>query len=176
MICTKARIILWFDCNRKCLNCCNEYDSIIGKGEKISSFDGLEQYDEFLLTGGEPMLHPSRLINIINIIRDKYPGKKIYLYTALFTQVMPSIIPLVDGIHFTLHSPVNDVDIFGFEAIQIASSHYPEKSFRAYIDPRIEKSIHLYPSAWKRLEVKPWLLEGECPLPDGEKLFIYEGD
>jgi hypothetical protein len=79
----------------------------------------------------------------------------------------------VDGVHFTLHENSTDEDIAGFQSFQrLAGAH--EGSFRLYLHPGVSGSIILVPGVWSRVEVKPWLPEGECPLPQDEELFVLD--
>jgi hypothetical protein len=51
-----------------------------------------------------------------------------------------------------------------------------ENTYRLYIDQRIAQVLIIQPDVWIRLEVKPWIPEGKCPLPPNETLFILNED
>jgi len=166
-----SRIILTFDCLRSCEGCCNTDKGLM---DQAITVDNLEQcvtlFDEIILTGGEPLLYPDLVNQVITEIRERWNGKKIYLYTTIFTPELKKIVDRIDGVHYTLHEGCSDKDVYAFLDFQrfIAKR---KGSFRAYIDPRVKRIIHIYPSYWTRVEVKPWL--DNCPLPSNETLFIY---
>jgi hypothetical protein len=174
-------------CNRSCDYCCNKYDSLLSKAIDIPTLDPILDSDVVCLTGGEPMLYPEKLIRIIHSLRGGsimmgQPNQKIYLYSASFyspdfKHSLRDLIPLVDGIHFTLHAKSTGEDIRGFESLQATIREYKRfnelgsKTFRAYIAPEIEYDIPIFPNLWSRLEIKPWIPEGKCPLPPNETLY-----
>lgn len=75
-----ARVIVTFRCNRKCPGCCNlnlpEY-------RKVHTDEELMEYQEIVITGGEPMLIPGKTLEFINRMWDKGYRGKMYLYTSL---------------------------------------------------------------------------------------------
>ena len=168
-----ARVIMTLACERHCVYCSNYYQSIMQSAKEIDNIDEVSDFDEILLTGGEPMLFPEKLIKIIEQIR-KNSFAAIYLYSAKYTAKMKEIIELVDGIHFTLHSDTSPMDVVDFHTFQSLLSMYPRKSFRLYLNHDIHLPVTVYPYLWKRVEVKPWLTESECKLPENETLFILK--
>lgn len=168
---TKARVIITMDCPRNCKYCCNKYNSIIRQAKRIESVTFLSDYDQVYVTGGEPMYQPGRLIGILQQLAKQQ--SEVFLYTALFKPEMATILPLVKGVHFSLHAPVSNDDIAGFNEFQRMISKW-FGSYRLYIDPEIDESIAVKPSVWSRVEIKPWLLEHETQLPVGEDLFILD--
>jgi pyruvate formate-lyase activating enzyme-like uncharacterized protein len=181
-----ARLITTMACNRSCDYCCNKYDSLIGKAIDITTLDPILDSDVVCLTGGEPMLYPDKLERIIYSLKGGtmmmgQPNLKIYLYSASywspdFQKSLRDFIPLVDGIHFTLHAKTTSQDIEGFTSLQAAIEEHRkygtgDKSFRAYIAPDIKNYIPVVPYLWSRLEIKPWIPEGKCPLPPNETLY-----
>ena len=167
----KARVIITFKCNRRCVNCCNTYKSIIDAGKHIRSITELAGYDQVILTGGEPMLFPDTVIGICEQLGKQ--GSEVFLYTALWVPQITTILKLVKGIHYTVHSPASDCDMIGFYKFQDLIKNRIG-SYRLYIDPEVNRLITINPSVWSRVEIKPWLKEGECPLPIGEELFIID--
>lgn len=168
-----ARLIMTFDCNRRCANCCNTYTSIMSNAIHIHNVSQLApfDFDQVIITGGEPMLYPDRVIGIAQ--QASKQGSDVYLYTALYVPETATILKLVKGVHYTLHAPLRKDDLRGFYTFQNIISRWTG-SYRLYIDPNIKHKIVIDPSAWARVEVKPWLLKGECPLPTGEELFILD--
>jgi len=167
-----ARVLLWLDCNRNCPGCCNNYKSLTKQRRDIKLED-LKDFDTICLTGGEPLLYPDKLISIIKRLRVINSNAKIYLYTALYKPEMRQIIWLVDGIQYSLHYPMSIDDRDGFEQFQY-DILYMDGSYRAYIDSRIERLIPIHPDRWTRVEIKPWIKEGNCPLPKDEQLFLLK--
>lgn len=76
-----ARVIVTFRCNRKCPGCCNlnlpEY-------QKVHTDEELMEYQEIVITGGEPMLIPGKTLEFINRMWDKGYRGKMYLHTSLW--------------------------------------------------------------------------------------------
>ncbi len=172
-IMSKARIIWTFDCKRKCPNCCNNYKNILNNATELNSLSELKDYEQIMITGGEPMLYPDKLISFIKTIKNINPTAKLFLYTAWYNEKIVEIIKLLDGIQYSLHSQSTIKDIEDFYVFQRNISHHnSEKSFRLFIDSDITSTITIIPNLWKRIEIKPWIKEGECPLPQGEILLI----
>lgn len=61
-----ARVIVTLACNRKCPGCCNE---TIGKVASIGDISVLSDYEEVVITGGEPMLNPDSLLRFIKALK-----------------------------------------------------------------------------------------------------------
>ncbi len=167
-----ARVLLWLECNRNCNECCNKYKSLIDQMKPIT-FEELKDFDIICLTGGEPMLHPKKVISIINQLRTINKKAKIYLYTALYKQEIVNILPLIDGLQFSIHYPASVNDISNFMQLQKLLINR-NRLYRAYIDNRVLSSITIIPRIWTRLEVKAWLKEEDCPLPKDEQLFLLK--
>jgi organic radical activating enzyme len=165
-----ARVITTFECGRACVYCCNKYETLISKAIEIHDIGQASGYDQVLLTGGEPMLYPAKIIGYCMRLRECGFKGKIYMYSAKFVPAMWDVIPHLDGIHFTLHT-ASWQDRNEFNMLQVLVGSNQDKSFRLYISPSITQAITIYPNLWKRVEVKPWIPEGQCPLPEGETLF-----
>jgi pyruvate-formate lyase-activating enzyme len=145
----------------------------------------LRDYDTLMLTGGEPMLYPDRIIKIARILRKVSPSAQIFLYTALHKDdgELERVLKYVDGVQFSLHKEANDKDIEQFQAFQrVANKWKGSKSFRLYVDKAMSHAerVKIIPSVWKRFEIKPWASEDELKaqqpggLPSGEELFILQ--
>ena len=173
---TKARLMVTKACGRDCSYCCNKYDSILKGAVLVSDLVQLpDDTQEIMITGGEPMLNPQRTIGIIKDLKRLYPKAKIFMYTALYDKAIYDIIPLVDGIQYTIHEGADWAEVTGLalfqEAIKSLDAH-KTKSFRMYVYPKVDVELTILPHLWKRVEVKAWLEEGECDLPEGETLYI----
>jgi len=163
----KLRLLLWKECNRNCEGCCNNDWDL----ENLEQETDYSQYDVIMLTGGEPMLRPDRVIRTVEMIRNK--KAKIYLYTAEVSDVLSTlaVLRVVDGITVTLHTE-DDVDAF-------ESLDYIMDQFRYQLgdeDPLMEKSLRLnifngigYVDSmceWHIKDNMKWIKD--CPLPKGE--------
>ena len=169
-----ARVLITLACPRSCPYCCNGYDHIMRQARPITDLADLVDYDQVLLTGGEPMLYPDEIRRIIPILRgQRTKATTIYLYTALYTPELPGLLPLLDGAQFTLHLPFSPSDLRDFESFQGDIVLYPEKSFRLAISPDIETTIPVIPNRWVRVLSKDWRSEERCVLPPGEDFFHY---
>lgn len=68
-----ARVIVTLACNRKCPGCCNE---TIGKVASIGDISVLSDYEEVVITGGEPMLNPDSLLRFIKALKSRTNGRE----------------------------------------------------------------------------------------------------
>lgn len=180
-----ARLIITFDCNRRCPHCCNKYKSMQRLMRPVDSLKELASYDQVLITGGEPMLNPPRTLGFAKALKQQRPDRPVFLYTALYDPRIADLLSTLDGVHYTLHAPVASKDMVGFENFQDLIlrrgardwvSHRPASSYRLYIDSSVSWTIALIPPAWRRVEVKPWILEKDLVLPPGEDLLVWQGD
>jgi len=63
-----ARIVMSFKCNRKCKGCCNQ---IMDFEHQLAKIEEIKDYEQVFITGGEPMLYPGRLMEVIDILKKK---------------------------------------------------------------------------------------------------------
>ena len=70
-----ARVIVTLACNRKCPGCCNE---TIGKVASIGDISVLSDYEEVVITGGEPMLNPDSLLRFIKALKKQNKQQRVY--------------------------------------------------------------------------------------------------
>lgn len=159
----KARLIVTYKCNRDCPGCCNKnwkYDP----AQEIDNYD----YEEIIITGGEPLLFLEKVIELIKDIRTK-SSAKILLYTAQSRQIM-KILNLVDGVCLTLHeqADVHSFNYFVWEnKDRLAKAN---KSLRLNVFKEAMVNTHVYTlGLFKVKDNIEWLKD--CPLPSDEKLF-----
>lgn len=125
----KLRLLVTTDCPNHCPMCCNnQFD--FDKLKRVEDFD----YDEIMITGGEPLLFPRKVEELARAIKTLnpilYPDEsvpKIYVYTFIASLVpFKKILNIVDGVVLT-HSK-EDVQRFlnlnSFLGMYIRS--YPE--------------------------------------------------
>lgn len=174
----KARVIMTLDCNRGCPGCGNTLPTS-DVPIKIASIDDVLEYDEIILTGGEPMLHFDELFRVAE--RIKMSGVRetppvVYLYTALLGQGLQTLWSrrLIDGIHFTLHDGCSDKDIRDLKQLSWLLQYVPLGfSSRLAIDSRVYDKYDLSNIDFRNWDVirrLQWLTE--CPIPKDEELFI----
>jgi hypothetical protein len=172
----KARVILTEKCGRKCHYCVNHMKWVKELMKPITA-EGLVEFPKVIITGGEPMLVPDDLEHLCWKLKSNNPKVKIYLYTALYRHQLSNLLnyDLVDGVHYTLHTgtTMDDVRLFyRFQQfLRSMGQQIREKSFRLYINNEVMYPVEVYPPLWARVEVKPFLKESECQLPEGEELF-----
>lgn len=164
----KLRLLITDKCNRDCEGCCNKEWDLDALPKLIPN--KLINYDEVLLTGGEPMLNPYRTYNIARQI--KRTASKLYLYTAKVDdwKAVLSVLHIVDGITLTLHDQ-SDVAPFIIlnELIQLTS--LTQKSLRLNIFKGIDigdfsPNSYNNLNSWKVKDNIEW--RKNCPLPADE--------
>ena len=104
------RLVLFRECNRKCKGCCNKKVNW-KKVPYVSDFFGFE---DVVLTGGEPLLRPGLVIDVARQIRRQNPLARIFLYTAMTSDIklFKEILREVDGITVTIHEDVDKGPFF----------------------------------------------------------------
>lgn len=168
----KLRLLVTTDCPNHCPMCCNNQFNF-DKLERVKHFD----YDEVMITGGEPLLFPEKVAELAKAIKVTngvlYPDEntpKVYIYTSV-TEHSPilSIVPYVDGIVVTPH---NKEAAISFERLNTLLQIYDKNSthkvsFRLNLFKNIKdmlpKDIDL--SLW---QVKDMEWVKDCPVPQGE--------
>jgi organic radical activating enzyme len=179
-----ARVIITFECVRDCLNCCNKNREVLGEANRRgwcdATFKELAQYDEVCITGGEPMISPSRVLSLSDAIYHYDSEVRIYSYSAWYRDLadMKDMLARLDGIHYTLHSPISYDDLQKFYRLQnyICECNLADErnssGCRLNIEHNIDIPINVVPSAWDRIENKS-LIPDVC-LPENETLYILE--
>jgi len=171
-----ARVILTFECRRRCDYCCNKYKRIIGGAQPISRPTDIGEYDEVCLTGGEPMLiMPASVICWAKWLK-RIGVSNVYVYMSAYSNLaaLTELLNYVDGIHYTLHEKSTLEDLWRFHEFQlIVARRYTGKSFRLFIHPNFPSPVTIEPKAWTRVEEKPWDGPNTCQLPANEDLFYW---
>ena len=159
------RLLITKDCDRYCPGCCNkqwDLDTL----EQVQDTE-YSQYDEIMLTGGEPMLDAWWTWYIIKDIHNKAPDAKLYMYTAKINDLfrLLTLINILDGITVTLHTQHDVGDFLKLDAtLGYCRSDIRSKSFRL----NVFKGISI-------LKPAPlWLIKSDIewienfPLPENE--------
>lgn len=169
----KLRLLVTTDCPNHCPMCCNnQFD--FDKLKRVEDFD----YDEIMITGGEPLLFPGRVEELARSIKTLnpilYPDEsvpKIYVYTSIASLVpFKKILNIVDGVVLTPHSK-EDVQRFlnlnSFLGMYLRS--YPElnPSLRLNLFKNIKDMLpeDIDLSLWQVKDME-WIKD--CPVPKGE--------
>lgn len=165
-----ARVIVTLDCDRKCPGCCNyKLDAI-----REINVERLRDYDEVVLTGGEPMLMGDKfLVQLIKKLRKQNKYQSIYLYTAsLALDEHEKVLNLLDGITVTLHAEATDNDIRNLK--YMSENLYGEYlDMRLFIDERVYDKYDLSNicmDAWDVVRKLKW--KEKCEPADNEDLFL----
>ena len=159
------RLLVTSHCNRACDGCCNEQFDL----NALPLFTTFKGFTEILLTGGEPMLYPDRIISIaVRARANSNPGTKIYMYTAKPKDIIP-VLYYLDGICLTLHDQ-SDVD--PFIILQQQMQDLPTlrlKSYRLNIFQGVD--IKNIDPIWKVRNNIQWIKD--CPIPQDEILMRW---
>lgn len=162
----KLRLLLLEECNRKCKGCCNKgYD--LKALPVCTSYEG---YDEILLTGGEPLLNPTLIINTVKDIIAQNDTANIYVYTAKTKPAhsLCEILQWVDGLTLTLHTR-KDLEPFIFFNDILCDTE--AKSLRLNVFRGISlRGIDL--SRWIIRKNIKWIKD--CPIPQDEVFMRLE--
>lgn len=154
----KLRLLLFSECDRSCLGCCNK-DWDLTVLPECTDYSG---YDEIILTGGEPLLHPDLVYRTIHEIHAQTEAL-IYLYTAKVNEpsVFIKTLNIVDGITLTLHSR-KDVELFKVLNGLLLQTQLPNKSLRLNVFSGISLTGTDL-SLWTVKKNIKWIKD--CPLP-----------
>lgn len=170
----KLRLVLFPECYRSCEGCCNDSQDLEGLPIVNSVYD---DYDEIMLTGGDPMMKPLLVMSVIQQIRVE-TDNPIFMYTAKSKPIMPFLMVLsqIDGITLTLHERP---DILAFVRLNKEMEQYPElcnKSLRVNVISHVWDDLMAVMRGGQKFDHwtlvnKEWM--DECPVPENELLARY---
>ena len=157
----KLRLLFTSYCPRQCVGCCNK-DWDLKNLLPVTHFN----YDEILITGGEPLYDFKRILGFLQALR-VITKAKIYIYTAYVTneQEVARILQYCDGITLTLH---DQSDVLYYDIL-----------CKYFITRDIDvsnKSLRL--NVFRGIKVNPypnWVVKSDiewvenCPLPKDEE-------
>lgn len=166
----KLRLLVTTNCPNKCPMCCNNQFDF----NKLPIVDRWN-YDEIMITGGEPLLYTDSLIGLLLSIDDitKVMGitPKLFVYTSVcdYENIL-NIIPHINGVVITPHKNSDIEDFIQLNKFLCNRKDYfyvEDTSFRlnlfSDIKALLPKDIDL--SLWK---VKDMAWIENCPVPEGE--------
>lgn len=127
------------------------------------------------------MLKVGITCGIASFLRDKQYRGKIYLYTALYNEAaFDRIMNLVDGLTYTLHADATDNDVYALKSLSTRLAFNLKTvvccSCRLSIDTRLYEKYdfsNIDFSGWDVIRRMQW--KEECPIPEGEELFVLGG-
>lgn len=165
----KLRLLVTTDCPNKCPMCCNNQFDF----SKLPVVDRWN-YDEIMITGGEPLLFTDTLVEVLISIKElssltgNHP--KLFIYTADCTNKIIKVLPHVDDIVLTLHKQsdiVHFIELNKFILVHKTQFYIRDTSLRLNLFPDMKallpKDIDL--SLWKVKDME-WI--ENCPVPEGE--------
>ena len=161
----KLRLLVTGKCPHKCPMCCNNQFNLLN----VPVVDRLD-YNEVMITGGEPLLFPTRVTQLANGMRHLCGATtKFYVYTSVAkVPIFLHVLNDVDGIVLTPHT---ESDVMSFVRLNNELLAHPEltynKSLRLCLFPDVKEQIPAFVdfSMWK---VKDIVWKKDCPLPEGE--------
>lgn len=162
----KLRLLVTSKCPNKCPMCCNNSWDF----SKLPVVDRWN-YEEIMITGGEPLQYVNKVIALIRNIRSiaEFQGTspKIYIYTSIASfGALVNAIAVSDGVVLTPHS---EKEVEHFIGVNDYLLQYPPEncSLRlnlfSDIKSMLPKDIDL--SLWKVKDME-WVKD--CPVPEGE--------
>lgn len=167
----KLRLLVTTDCPNKCPMCCNnswDFDKL----PVVKHFD----YDEIMITGGEPLLFNNKVWDLINSIKILcpilYPEEsvpKVYVYTSVCSASKLFNILNADGIVLTPHNREAVEDFIRYNDIllrtKLLEKHTMSLRLNLFKDIKdmLPEDIDL--SLWKVKDME-WIKD--CPVPQGE--------
>lgn len=162
----RLRLLITESCDRDCEGCCNKQWDL----SALEVETDFSQYDEILITGGEPMLNVAQVMAVIQRIREQNSDARIYVYTAKVDNVQAALDVLwaADGLTVTLHEQSDVQPFLMFNDVLWRQPH-TELSFKS-LRVNIFSGIELHGAYlwWEEKRDIEWI--EDCPLPEGEVL------
>ena len=184
----RCRLLLTAKCPNNCPLCCNKQFNL---EKDIPVIDRLD-YDEFILTGGEPLQFLTSVIETIHNISavTDYMGinPKFYLYTSICNPtVWNEILPYLNGITYTTHTRSNAKELIqligvlknlntGYDAVLPSLCNIQNKSVwlnlfpeaKDLIDTELAMTSYSWDDISRYFRIKPMEWQENCPVPEGE--------
>lgn len=165
----KLRLLVTTKCPNKCPMCCNNSWDF----DKLPVVDRWN-YDEIMITGGEPLLFTNKLVSELLSLDDVFDimgvNPKIYIYTADCTLNVAEILYYIDGVVLTPHKESDIESFIRLNSYLLSHRDFNEvkgASLRLNLFPDMKallpKDINL--SLWQVKDME-WIKD--CPVPEGE--------
>jgi organic radical activating enzyme len=165
----QLRLLLFEECDRSCVGCCNGHWDL----KNLPVCGDYSPYDLIMLTGGEPLLRPHMTLDMIQRIRSQSKAR-IIVYTAKLKPFGAAMDVLVaaDGMTVTLHEP-SDLPVWRDFAYLVGDLSQ-NRSLRLNVFEDIELARTDYRPGWAMKTGIRWV--PNCPLPEGEVFMRIEED
>jgi len=161
----KLRLLLTKECHRNCEGCCNKNWDLAS----LPVCTSFQDYEEIMLTGGEPMSNPILIEFTMIRIYEENPQAKIYLYTADLRKVewVYYLLEKLHGINVTLHeqSDVDDFIIFN-SLLSLETKYFKSLRLNVFEGVDISTLDEQDLRGWKVRRNLKWIKD--CPLPKDE--------
>ena len=163
----RLRLLLFEECHNDCPLCVNKnFD--LGDLERVHSSKEFKKYSEIILTGGEPMLYPSYVKDIIGWVR-KGTDAPIFIYISKLDNIeaVMEIAELVDGVTVTIHQQRWVDDFLRLDEAMRESGRFKNWSGRLKVFEYIDMDTSKAHELWDVRDKEYWIVD--CPLPEGEE-------
>ena len=183
----RCRLLLTTKCPNNCPLCCNKQFDLFKDVPVIDRWN----YDEFILTGGEPLQFPLEVINLIRNVKTitDYMGisSKIYLYTSICKPfIWNDLFPYIDGITYTVHTKENAKELVQLIHVLNNSETGYDSVLQALCSCNKSLWLNLFPEAktlidaelantnlsWDNIsrffKIRQMEWKENCPVPEGE--------
>lgn len=184
----RCRLLLTTKCPNNCPLCCNKQFDLFKDVPVIDRWN----YDEFILTGGEPLMNSTALLDFIYNLTaiHKYMGTspKIYLYTSICNpHILDKIIPFFDGITYTVHTQQNAKELItlitvltnpemGYDSMFQNLQDISQKSIwlnlfpeaKTLIDAELANTNLSWDNISRFFKIRQMEWKENCPIPEGE--------
>lgn len=168
----KLRLLITEKCNNSCIKCQNKHwDLKQLPVVNVKNLNILGEFDEIILTGGEPMFEYEKLKGISVFVKSRWPNIKLFLYTASLITPRRTIdvMEYLDGLTVTLHTEndLRDLLMFRYWILNNKQALKKSKTMSMRVctfnnHPDITKFRHLFYS-WTVKTDKVWITEKHLP-------------
>ena len=171
----QLRLLLWEECNRACAGCWNKQFDLAN----LPVCTDFSKYELIMLTGGEPMLYPDKVTNIIQEIRTQ-TNAPIYIYTAKVNDLheIYNLMFMVQGWTVTLH---DDSDVMPFRRFAgFMDPYWYHVKKKPSLRVNIFKNVDVSDVLWKEHFYEGWKIKSgiewinPCSLPHNEVLMRWK--
>lgn len=158
----KLRLLVMTRCPNKCPICCNNSWDF----DKLPVVDRWN-YEEIMITGGEPLLFMLKLKELLSSIRIITPIQgncsKIYIYSAVFNKYyIAALFAYIDGIVLTPHKKEDITELIKLNQYLLDGSEFMKSKSLLNLFPDMKA---LLPKLW---QVKDMEWKKDYPVPEGE--------
>lgn len=184
----RCRLLLTAKCPNNCPLCCNKQFDLMKEVPVIDRWD----YNEFILTGGEPLQFSNLVIKAIQDISSitNFMGlsPKFYLYTSICKpSIWNEVLPYLDGVTYTVHTLDNAKELIqlihvlnnvenGYESVFPHINYVTFKSLWlnlfpeaiSFIEAELAKSPYKWDDVSRYFKIRQMEWKENCPIPEGE--------